>query len=224
MVSSTAVVYLRGMPDRLEPALLERDARGLLDLFAQPLASPAAGSAAALAGALAAALAGKVALLSAAGEGGFAPRAREIAAAAERLRAVLQSEVEADGPVFGEVMRRRAERDAATDPENPETRAELARRAVEALRPAIAGPLRVARAALEVGRLAAELCERGRRSARGDAGTALALARAAAESALLLTAENLRPARSAAWSTELQGEADTLLAELAEAARAPGAI
>jgi len=221
MASSTAVVYLRGMPDPSATALLERDARGLLDLFAQPLASPAAGSAAALAGSLAAALAGKVALLSAASEGDFAPRARDIAAAAERLRAALQSEVEADGPVFSEVMRWRAERDAATD---PEARAELARRAVEALRPAIEGPLRVARAALEVGRLAAELRERGRRSARGDAGTALALARAAAESALLLTAENLRPARGAAWSANLQGEADRLLAELAEVARAPGDI
>lgn len=209
------------MPDRLDIPLLERDARGLLDLFAQPLASPAAGSAAALAGALAAALVGKVARLSAQDGGELAPRAREIAAAAERLRAVLQSEVEADGPVFGEVMRWRAERDAAVDPAD---RAEPARQAVAALRPAIEGPLRVARAALAVGRLAAELCERGRRSARGDAGTALALARAAAESALLLTAENLRPARSAAWSAELQGEADTLLAELAEAARAPGDI
>lgn len=212
------------MPDPSATALLERDARGLLDLFAQPLASPAAGSAAALAGALAAALISKVGLLSTTGEGDFALRAHEIAAAAERLRAALQSEVEADGPVFGEVMRWRAERDAATDPDNPETRAELARRAVEALRPAIEGPLRVARAALEVGRLAAELRERGRRSARGDAGTALALARAAAESALLLIAENLRPAQGAAWSANLQGEADRLLAELAEVARAPGGI
>ncbi len=226
--------------------LLGRGAGDLLDLFAQPLASPAAGSAAALAGALAAALVGKVAQLSAtpgqkaqlsalpsqaalpSAPGGFADRAGEIAAAAERLRALLQAEVEADPPVFAEVMRRRAERDAAQSSAGPDTpgasadRAELARRAVEALQPAIEGPLRVARAALEVGRLAAELRDRGRRSARGDAGTALALARAAAGSALLLVAENLRPARSAAWSAGLQAEADTLLVDLAELEEAAG--
>ena len=74
----------------------------------------------------------------------------------------------------------------------------------------------MARAALEVGRLAAELGVRGVRSARGDAGTALGLARAAAESALLLVAENLRPAGGADWSPALAAEAEALRADLAE--------
>jgi formiminotetrahydrofolate cyclodeaminase len=197
--------------------LLDRDAGALLDLFARPAATPAAGSAAALTGALAAALAVKVARLTAGGSQGDC-RAAEIADAAERLRAFLQAEAEDDRRVFDEVMRRRAARDAAAEAD----REALREQAVAALQAAAEGPVRTAGAALEVAGLAVELLDGGRRSARGDAGTALQLALAAAESALLLVAENLRAGAGAAWSREVEIAAQRLQSTLDDLRAAGG--
>lgn len=109
----------------------------------------------------------------------------ELAADAERLQSLAVELADEDERSYGAVLT--AQRRPAEDPDR-------SRALREALRGAARPPLRLARAGAEVTALAADLAERTKRSLRGDAVTACALAAASARSAAALARGNVRAA------------------------------
>jgi glutamate formiminotransferase/formiminotetrahydrofolate cyclodeaminase len=154
---------------------------GWLDELAGGGPVPGGGSAAALAGALAGALVTMVARLTVGRKAyaGAQPRAAEILAEADALRAQLRRLVDDDAAAYAKVSA--AYRLPKDDPRR-------ARAADEALVGAARTPLAMARGAVRLLALAREIGTIGNRNARSDALVAEALARAALAGAV----ENVR--------------------------------
>ena len=154
---------------------------GWLEAVAGATPVPGGGSAAALAGALAGALVAMVARLTV-GRKTYAavePRAAEILAEAETLRAELRRLVDDDAAAYAKVSA------AYALPKDDPTRG----RAIDAgLLGAAQPPVEVARRAARLVTLAREVAEIGNKNARSDARVAEALARAAVAGAM----ENVR--------------------------------
>jgi formiminotetrahydrofolate cyclodeaminase len=183
-------------------------------LIARPTIAPGGGSAAAAAGVLAAAVVEMVAGLTAARDG-YAPvhdEARAARARAEGLRQELLTLAAADA----EALLRFEE--ALALPKGSHTERQLReRRKRDALGEAAEIQRDVLAGCAELATLGSAMVERGLRSARADAGTAVFLAAAAARSAARAIAVNLdgEPADS-----EFAGMAKVAVGRLAEAEEA----
>lgn len=147
-------------------SLSDRTVRDLLDDVAARTPAPAGGAVAALVAAQAAALAGMASR--------FAADARDVAAAADRLRHLAAALADDDIAAYSAFMAARR------------TPGEGAARSHAA-----DVPLATAEAAAEVAALAAPLVTDGNRNLRADAATAVFLAAAAAAAAATMVAENL---------------------------------
>jgi formiminotetrahydrofolate cyclodeaminase len=201
------------MPERHPPtrtASLNDWAR----LIAGPTIAPGGGSAAAAAGVLAAAVVEMVGGLTAAREA-YAPvhdEARAARARAEGIRQELLTLASADAEAL-----HRLEQALALPKESDPERQVRERRKREALRDAAEIQRDVLSCCAELATLGAAMVERGLRSARADAATAVFLAAAAARSAARAIATNLEgePADS-----EFAGTARAAPGKLAEAEEA----
>lgn len=160
--------------------MLDRTLHEYLDQVAAPAPTATGGGVGAVTAACAAGLVTMTARLSTALDD-----AAELAARAEELRSSLTSLADADQRSYEGVLA--AQRRDSADPERP-------RALREALREAARPPLRIARHSADVAALAVELAGRTKRTVRGDAIAACALAAASARSAVALARENLAAA------------------------------
>lgn len=160
-------------------SLLDRRATDLLEAFAAGGRTPGAGSAAALTGAVAGSLLQAAAryAIKAAGRGrgaDFLERAEALLEEARERSHRLSLAVDEDAAAFEQYWRDRTD---------------------EALRPAIDVPLGIAHECVALAGIGLELYDRGSRSARGEAATALLSAVASGEAAVSIARLNLRLAR-----------------------------
>jgi formiminotetrahydrofolate cyclodeaminase len=196
---------------------MERDYAGLdigsyLDKLASGEPEPGGGSAAALVGALGAALVTMVTELTL-GKEKFASVQDSIAAIradSEKLRAELTRLVSLDADAYAKVA------EAMKMPkETDEQKAERARLLQAALKGAAEVPLQVAEAAAAVARLSLPAAEQGNPNAVSDAGVAVALADAAAQSAALNVKINLAWIDDKDYTEATWARVESLLAETA---------
>lgn len=171
-----------------EREYVEASVESYLDRLAGIEPEPGGGSAAALVGALGAALVTMVTNLTL-GKEKFAAVKDDMTAlreGAERLRRELEELVTLDARAYGAVA------DAMKLPRDGEAeKTERARVLQAALKDAAEVPLRVAEAAAAVARLSLPAAEKGNPNAVSDAGVAVLLADAAAQSAALNVKINL---------------------------------
>jgi formiminotetrahydrofolate cyclodeaminase len=183
-----------------EPTYAQMTIESYLDRLASAQPEPGGGSAAALVAALGAALVTMVTNLTlgkeklAAVQGDMA----EIKACAEKLAGELKGLVTLDAHAYGAVAA------AMKLPRDTEAQKTERHRVLQAaLVGAAAVPLRVAEAAAEVARLSLPAAEKGNLNAVSDAGVAVVLADAAAQSAALNVKINL------AWIEDEDFKCDT---------------
>lgn len=192
---------------------LEGSLADYLDRLASAEPEPGGGSVAALVGALAAGLLTMVADLTL-GKEKFAAVEEDMArlrSRAEELRAQLQDLVTLDAEAYGAVAA------AMKLPRETEAQAEERRRVLqEALVGAAKVPLQVAQAALEVARLCPEAAEKGNPNAVSDAGVAVLLADAAAQSAALNVKINLNWIEDKGFNREAWAQIEGVLSETAK--------
>lgn len=192
---------------------LEGSLADYLDRLASAEPEPGGGSVAALVGALAAGLLTMVADLTL-GREKFAAVEEDMArlrSRAEELRAQLQELVTLDAQAYAAVAA------AMKLPRETEAQAEERRRVLqEALVGAAKVPLRVAQAALEVARLCPEAAEKGNPNAVSDAGVAVLLADAAAQSAALNVKINLNWIEDKGFNREAWAQIEGVLSETAK--------
>ncbi len=180
------------------PSFLDLTLRAWLDELAGPRAAPGGGSALAITVANAAAVVAMAARVS--DDPG-------LAAQAEALRARTEPLAQLDADTYEAAL---AVRDSARDLKPEQRDWQIGQAFAKAAEP----PLEIARAAVDVAGLAAELATRGASAIRADAIAAAALAAAAARGAVAMVAVNL---------TALEGdprvaEAERLAADAASAA------
>ncbi|OFW58720.1 MAG: hypothetical protein A2133_07805 [Actinobacteria bacterium RBG_16_64_13] len=183
-----------------------------LDKLAGAEPEPGGGSVAALVGALGAGLVTMVTSLTLGKEKFAAVQGdmTEIQEVAERLRGELGEFVSLDAQVY------RAVATAMKLPkETEEQKAERTRVLQAALKEAATVPLRVAEAATQVARLALPAAEKGNPNAVSDAGVAVLLADAAAQSAALNVKINLAWIDDGSFARETWGRVELLLSETA---------
>jgi methenyltetrahydrofolate cyclohydrolase len=191
-------------------------AQGTVDSYLDKLASgdpePGGGSAAALVGALGAALVTMVTELTL-GKEKFAAVQDSIAAIkaeSERLRGELTALVSLDADAYAKVAA------AMKMPKDTdEQKAERSRVLQVALKGAADVPLQVAEAAAAVARLSLPAAEQGNPNAVSDAGVAVALADAAAQSAALNVKINLAWIDDQAYTRATWARVEAILAETA---------
>jgi formiminotetrahydrofolate cyclodeaminase len=194
----------------------------LLDELASAAPAPGGGSAAALAGAAAAALCAMACRLTLGREAHRAawPDAEAGLARAETLGAALRGLVDEDSRAYREVAAALG-LPRGTAGEKDRRRASLAAATLEAARV----PLRTLEAASDCAGLAALIVEKGNPSCATDAGTAAALARAAARGAAYNVRVNLPGIADAAERERLAARTRVLLARAeAGAGRADRAL
>jgi formiminotetrahydrofolate cyclodeaminase len=160
--------------------------------FASP-GAPAAGSAAAVTGAIAAGLLEWTAALSALrGPNGFRKRGRSIASRGAALQASLSSAAQVDAELVERWMRTLGE-GREVDPEESASCPEAPRAAADSA-------IDVAARCAQVTTLAAEVARDAHAAVRHDAAAAMQLAASAAECALALAEQNLRPPVETDWA------------------------
>lgn len=183
-----------------------------LDKLASGDPEPGGGSAAALVGALGAALVTMVTELTL-GKEKFAAVQESVAqikAGSEKLRAELTELVSLDADAYAKVAA------AMKMPKDTdEQKAERNRVLQDALRGAAEVPLQVAEAAAAVARLSLPAAEQGNPNAVSDAGVAVALADAAAQSAALNVKINLAWIDDRAYTEATWARVEAILAETA---------
>ncbi len=172
----------------MEQAYNEWSIQAYLDKLAGADPEPGGGSVAALAGALGAGLVTMVTALTLGKEkyAGVQDDMEELKAGAEKLRADLAAFITADAEAYAKV--------AAAMKMPRDNDAQKKERGVvmqTALKGAAGVPLAVAEAAVEVARLSLPAAEKGNTNAVSDAGVAVILAEAAAQSAALNVKINL---------------------------------
>jgi formiminotetrahydrofolate cyclodeaminase len=194
------------------PAYLDGTIAAYLDKLASAEPEPGGGSVAALVGALGAGLVTMVTSLTL-GKEKFAEVQDDmmgIAAAAEDLRARLGEFVSLDAQAYRAVaVAMKLPRD--TDQQKQERGVILQ----SALKGAAEVPLRVAKAAADVARLTLPAAEKGNPHAVSDAGVAVLLAEAAAQSAALNVKINLAWIDDEEFNGEAWAQIEAILAETA---------
>ena len=173
---------------------------------------PGGGSVAALVGALGAGLVTMVTALTLGKEkfAGVQDEVAEIKEQAEKLRAELTGLITADAEAYGRVATAiKLARD--TDPQKKER----TRMMQVALKGAAEVPLKVAEAAVAVARLSLPAAEKGNPNAVSDAGVAVILADAAAQSAALNVKINLAWIEDDAFKKDAWTKIEAVLSETA---------
>jgi formiminotetrahydrofolate cyclodeaminase len=195
-----------------ERAYVEATIESYLDKLAGVEPEPGGGSAAALVGALGAALVTMVTNLTLGKEKYAAVQEdmAEIQKASEKLRRQLEELVSVDAHAYGAVAA------AMKLPQGDETqRRERGRVLQAALVGAAEVPLRVAEAAAEVARLSLPAAEKGNPNAVSDAGVAVLLADAAAQSAALNVKINLAWIEDDEFNRSAWARVEAILSETA---------
>lgn len=174
--------------------LLDRTAAELLEAFAAGTKTPGAGSAAALTGAVAGSLlqaAARYAIKAAGRRGGsdFLERAEAILDEARERSRRLSLAVDEDVAAFEQYWKDRTD---------------------ETLRPAIDIPLQIAHECVALAGIGLELYDRGSRSARGEAATAVLSAVASGVAAMSIARLNLGAARDPSWVDSRKEKIQTL--------------
>jgi formiminotetrahydrofolate cyclodeaminase len=191
-------------------------AQGTIESYLDKLASaepePGGGSVAALVGALGAALVTMVTSLTL-GKGKYAAVQVDMARlkeSSEKLRGELEGLVTLDAQAYGAVAAAmKLSRDSETQ------KKERDRMLQAALVGAAEVPLRVAEAAAEVARLSLPAAEKGNRNAVSDAGVAVLLADAAAQSAALNVKTNLAWIEDEGFKNDTWARIEAVLSETA---------
>jgi methenyltetrahydrofolate cyclohydrolase len=179
----------------MAPSLLDHTAADLLALFAAGKNTPGAGSAAALTGALAGSLLQAVALYT-------------IRAAAKgEAYASFQERAEA---LLSEVSERSRLLSLAADEDIAAFQRFWREKTSETLEAAVEVPVGIAEQCAALAEAGIELREHGFKSARGEAATAVILAVAGGEAALLVANLNLKFAGTAAWVGPLEERVGSL--------------
>lgn len=195
-----------------EPSYVDGTIKSYLDKLASAEPEPGGGSVAALVGALGAALVTMVTDLTLGNEkyADVQDAVTRIRADAEELRARLQELVTLDAVAY------RAVAVAMKLPKDTDSqKAEREQTLQAALAGAAEVPLKVAEAAAEVARLSLPAAEKGNVNAVSDAGVAVVLADAAAQSAALNVKINLAWIRDEDFKREAWARVEAALAETA---------
>jgi len=187
--------------------LMDMTVRDFLKELASNSPAPGGGSVSALAGSLAAALVSMVARLS---EKQPIPDGVEetavVLAKAEKLRAVLEQDVDADTEAFNQVMK------AYGLPKGTELEKEERSRAIQqALKGAALQPMKVARECLDVLELCSWAAAHGNPNALSDAGVASLLAQAGLRGALYNVEINLSSIRDPEFKEKMLQEKEAIL-------------
>lgn len=198
------------MPER---AYAEWTLETYLDRLAGSEPEPGGGSVAALVGALGAALVTMVTNLTLGKEkyAGVQDEMAELQAAAEKLRRRLEELVTLDAVAYGKVAV------AMKLPHGDETETETRRQVLQAaLKEAAEIPLEVAETTLEVARLSLPAAEKGNVNGVSDAGVAVLLADAAAQSAALNVKINLAWIEDEEFKSDAWTRIESVLSETAQ--------
>ncbi|HEX6902344.1 MAG TPA: cyclodeaminase/cyclohydrolase family protein [Thermoanaerobaculia bacterium] len=187
----------------MAPSLLDHTAADLLALFAAGKNTPGAGSAAALTGALAGSLLEAVA------------RYTIRAAAKGEAYASFQERAEV---LLSEVSERSRRLSLAADEDVEAFQRFWREKTSENLEAAVEVPVGIAEECAALAEIGIELREHGFKAARGEAATAVMLAVASGEAALLVADLNLKFAGTAAWVGPLEERMRSLRARLGELA------
>lgn len=196
----------------MERAYAQWDIGSYLDKLASGDPEPGGGSAAALVGATAAALVSMVTELTL-GKEKFASVQElmaDVKSKSEALRRDLTALVSQDAEAYAEVAAA-----MKTPKDTEEQKAERGRRLQAALKGAAEVPLRVAEACVAVARLCVPAAESGNPNAVSDAGVAVALAEAAAQSAALNVKINLAWIEDQAYNRSVWAKVEAWLVETA---------
>lgn len=172
-----------------------------LDELAAGTPVPGGGSVAALEVAMAAGLIAMVANLTMGKRryAGVEEQARQVRNRANELRTEALRLVQLDSDAYARVS------EVLSLPrDSVEERTERTRRMQEALKGAVAPPLRTMEISVEVARLADELSEFGNRSALSDVGTAVLAARAGCEAGRLNVETNLAAIKDVPWVEDVR--------------------
>jgi glutamate formiminotransferase/formiminotetrahydrofolate cyclodeaminase len=184
-----------------------------LDRLASRSPEPGGGSVSALVGALGAALVSMVGNLTLGKEkyADVQDRVEELLGSSEKVRSELQELVQKDTEVYAEVSAAfKLPRD--TEEEKEERRAKVQ----EALEAATEVPFRITEKCLEVARLSLTAAEIGNVGAVSDAGVAVLLAEAAAQSGALNVKINVNSIEDAAFCEEKWRRVQEILKEAGE--------
>jgi formiminotetrahydrofolate cyclodeaminase len=195
-----------------EQPYAEWSIQAYLDKLAGASPEPGGGSVAALTGALAAGLVTMVTALTLGKEKFAAVQAdvANIAKRAEKLRAELAAFITADAEAYAQVAA------AMKMPRDNEVQKKERNGILQAaLKGAATVPLQIAEAAAAVARLSLPAAEKGNPNAVSDAGVAVLLAEAAAQSAALNVKINLAWIEDGAFKKDAWGRIEAVLAETA---------
>ena len=193
--------------------MMDQSCAGFLEALASKAAVPGGGGAAALVGAVGAALGNMVGGLTAGKKKYAAVEAdiQRLNGRAEALRRELEALVEADAAAFAPLAK------AYSIPKEDPSRAGIM---AEALEKACAAPLEIMERCAEAIALTEEYAEKGSALAVSDAGCAALFCKAALEAAGLNVAVNTRLMADRTRAAQLDGRAESLLAEFAPRAEA----
>lgn len=193
--------------------MMDQSCAGFLETLASKAAVPGGGGAAALVGAVGAALGNMVGGLTAGKKKYAAVEAdiQRLNGRAEALRRELEALVEADAAAFAPLAK------AYSIPKEDPSRAGIM---AEALEKACAAPLEIMERCAEAIALTEEYAEKGSVLAVSDAGCAALFCKAALEAAGLNVAVNTRLMADRTRAAQLDGRAESLLAEFAPRAEA----
>lgn len=193
--------------------MMEQSCAGFLEALASKAAVPGGGGAAALVGAVGAALGNMVGGLTAGKKKYAAVEAdiQRLNGRAEALRRELEALVEADAAAFAPLAK------AYSIPKEDPSRAGIM---AEALEKACAAPLEIMERCAEAIALTEEYAEKGSVLAVSDAGCAALFCKAALEAAGLNVAVNTRLMADRTRAAQLDGRAESLLAEFVPRAEA----
>ncbi len=193
--------------------MMDQSCAGFLEALASKSAVPGGGGAAALVGAVGAALGNMVGGLTAGKKKYAAVEAdiQRLNGRAEALRRELEALVEADAAAFAPLAK------AYSIPKEDPSRAGIM---AEALEKACAAPLEIMERCAEAIALTEEYAEKGSVLAVSDAGCAALFCKAALEAAGLNVAVNTRLMADRTRAAQLDGRAESLLAEFVPRAEA----
>lgn len=191
---------------------IEQPLRHFMDKLASKSPEPGGGSVAALVGALGAALVSMVANLTLGKEKykDVQPQIEQLLKESEKLRSEMQDLIQKDTEVYGGLS------EVYKMPKN--TDAEKAARTAkmqDALKKACQVPFEIGLKSLEVARLAQRAAEIGNVAAVSDAGVAVLLAQACAQSAALNVKINVNSIKDDEYNKETWSKMETVLKQVA---------
>jgi len=191
---------------------IDQPMRHFLDKLASKSPEPGGGSVAALTGSLGAALVSMVGNLTLGKEKykEVQPQIEELLKASEKLRSELQDLIQKDTEAYG-ALSAVYKMPKATDEEKAVRSAKMQ----EALKVACQVPFEIGLKSLEVAQLANRAAEIGNVGAVSDAGVAVLLAQACAQSAALNVKINVNSIKDAAYNKETWDRMQDVLAKVA---------